>query len=125
VPGYRYQANNLLLTALVPGPHELSGDDLQHVLKLDVDDKIMLYNEGIVVKTPLYPAGLSSTPYNICFPSTHTIMFCKVVEFVLPVSRFRWITPLSADAQVTLIKGATPTFVRDVQLRGRFFPTEA
>jgi hypothetical protein len=54
----RYQANNLLLTALVPGPHELSGDELQNVLKLDVDDKIMLYKEGIVVNTPLFPAGL-------------------------------------------------------------------
>lgn len=95
----RYQANNLLLTALVPGPHELSGDDLQHVLKLDVDDQTMLYKEGIVVITPLYPAGDFRAPTSFRSPTILMYMFHKVVESDWHASRAQWTTLRFVDVQ--------------------------
>ncbi|KAL5489732.1 hypothetical protein ACEPAI_4564 [Sanghuangporus weigelae] len=53
----RYKPSNLLVVALSPGPKESTCDELQHLLKAVVDDKICLYEEGIEVKTPLRPNG--------------------------------------------------------------------
>lgn len=53
----RYNPENLLVTAITPGPKEFSCDELQHLLEAITDDKIRLYNEGIVIPTPKYPDG--------------------------------------------------------------------
>ncbi|THH06304.1 hypothetical protein EW145_g4181 [Phellinidium pouzarii] len=53
----KYQPGNLMLTGITPGPRELSADELQFVLEADIDDKIRLYKEGVVVQTPRYPNG--------------------------------------------------------------------
>ncbi|KAH9928238.1 hypothetical protein B0H21DRAFT_712161 [Amylocystis lapponica] len=52
-----YQSRNLILCGLTPGPKELNADELQHFMKAYVDDLLRLYNDGILVKTPLYPNG--------------------------------------------------------------------
>ena len=43
--------------AVTPGPKEFTSEQLQYVMKELVDDLIKLYEEGIVIETPLYPAG--------------------------------------------------------------------
>ncbi|KAH9947413.1 hypothetical protein B0H21DRAFT_661023, partial [Amylocystis lapponica] len=55
-----YQSRNLILCCLTPGPKELTADELQHFMKAYVDDLLQLYNEGILVKTPLHPNGEST-----------------------------------------------------------------
>jgi hypothetical protein len=57
--------------------------------------------------------------FSLHHKQAHFLSF-KVVESVLPVSRVQWITPRSADARVTLTKGAAHTSVLGVQLQGRF-----
>ena len=46
-----------MLCGLTPGPHELDADALQYFMKFFVDDLLMLYDDGIVVKTPAFPEG--------------------------------------------------------------------
>ena len=53
----RYRTHNLKLFAVTPGPKEFNSEQLQYVMKDLVDDLIKLYEEGIVIETPLYPAG--------------------------------------------------------------------
>lgn len=53
----RYRPHNLKLYGLTPGPSEFSADELQSFLKNLVDELIQLYEEGIFIKTPLYPQG--------------------------------------------------------------------
>ena len=52
---YSYRAENLILAGMTPGPKEPTAEQLQHYLKLIVDDLIMLHERGIVIKTPLHP----------------------------------------------------------------------
>lgn len=40
-----------------PGPHEATAEQLQHHLKPIVDDLIVLYEDGVIVKTTEYPDG--------------------------------------------------------------------
>ena len=53
----RYRPENLLLCGLTPGPHELTADELQLFMAAFVDDLLMLYDRGIIVKTPAFPDG--------------------------------------------------------------------
>lgn len=41
------------------GRKEPTAEQLQNYLKIIVDDLIMLYEDGIVVKTPEYPDGIN------------------------------------------------------------------
>lgn len=43
-----------------PGPTEPTADQLQHHLKVVVDQLIILYEEGILIKTAEYPDGMFS-----------------------------------------------------------------
>ncbi|KAJ6540384.1 hypothetical protein B0H19DRAFT_1077796 [Mycena capillaripes] len=54
----RYRAGNLILSGMPPGPHEATAEQLQHHLKIIVDDLIMLHEEGIIIKTPEYPNAM-------------------------------------------------------------------
>ncbi|KAH9918997.1 hypothetical protein B0H21DRAFT_658912, partial [Amylocystis lapponica] len=54
-----YQSRNLILCGLTPGPKELTADELQHFMKEYITDLLQLYNEGIILKTPLFPQGAS------------------------------------------------------------------
>ncbi|TDL19286.1 hypothetical protein BD410DRAFT_443930 [Rickenella mellea] len=56
-PALRYRAANLLLAAMTPGPTEPSAEQLQHYLKIIVDDLIKLYETGISIKTASRPEG--------------------------------------------------------------------
>ncbi|KAF8577397.1 hypothetical protein K439DRAFT_1622144 [Ramaria rubella] len=51
----KYRTENLLLATMTPGPHEPTAEDLQNHLKFIVDDLLLLYDEGIIVKTPMFP----------------------------------------------------------------------
>lgn len=53
----RYQADNLILNAMTPGPTEPTSSQLQNYLEVVVDNLLMLYNDGMVVQTPEYPNG--------------------------------------------------------------------
>ena len=50
-----------MLHCLTPGPFEFTSDELQHMLKLVVDNLIILYEEGIIIRTPAYPQGIVFT----------------------------------------------------------------
>ncbi|TDL13710.1 hypothetical protein BD410DRAFT_734965 [Rickenella mellea] len=54
----RYRAGNLLLAAMTPGPTEPTAEQLQHYLKILVDDLLKLYETGIKIITPSCPEGL-------------------------------------------------------------------
>lgn len=45
---------------MTPGPNEPTRDQLQHLLKIVVDDLDMLYKDGVTIKTPKYPGGTYS-----------------------------------------------------------------
>ncbi|KAF8584211.1 hypothetical protein K439DRAFT_1616910 [Ramaria rubella] len=51
----KYCTENLLLAMMMPGPHEPTAEDLQNHLKFIVDDLLLLYDEGVIVKTPMFP----------------------------------------------------------------------
>ncbi|KAF8578426.1 hypothetical protein K439DRAFT_1621346 [Ramaria rubella] len=53
----KYQTENLLLATMTPGPHEPTAEELQNHLKFIVDDLLLLYDEGIIVQTPMFPQG--------------------------------------------------------------------
>lgn len=53
----RYRPENLLLCRLTPGLHELHADTLQHFMGVFVDDLLMLFDHGILIKTPAFPNG--------------------------------------------------------------------
>lgn len=41
----------------MPGPKDADAETLPHFMKDYVDDLIMLWKHGVVVKTPKYPHG--------------------------------------------------------------------
>ncbi|KAK6984603.1 hypothetical protein R3P38DRAFT_2575750 [Favolaschia claudopus] len=57
---HRYRPRNLLLTHLGPGPHEETCDEFQRTMASNVTELLMLYDDGILVKTPKFPNGQSS-----------------------------------------------------------------
>lgn len=73
----RYRAHNLKLYGLTPGPTEFTADQLQHFMKNLVDELIKLYEDGIFIKTPLYPQGASLSYANIVIHSLLTILQCR------------------------------------------------
>ena len=53
----RYCPSNLIIVAMTPGPKEPNAKELQHILKIIVDELLELYEHGIQVSTPEYPNG--------------------------------------------------------------------
>ncbi|KAJ7615964.1 hypothetical protein FB45DRAFT_757645, partial [Roridomyces roridus] len=53
----RYRSENLIFSGGT-GQKEPTAEQLQHYLKIIVDDLIMLYEDGIVVNTPEFPNGI-------------------------------------------------------------------
>lgn len=53
----KYNVRNLAMTSLSPGPHELSAEQKQKFIYDHVTDLLRLYDEGVVIKTPLFPNG--------------------------------------------------------------------
>ncbi|KAG2365893.1 hypothetical protein BDR07DRAFT_1275808 [Suillus spraguei] len=56
----RYQAENLLICFMTPGPKEPTRSQLQNYMRLIVDDLLQLYDEGVIYHTPAYPQGKST-----------------------------------------------------------------
>jgi hypothetical protein len=56
----RYSTKNLLIPIILPGPYEQNAEQLQHYIRIIVDDLLQLFNEGIQVCTPRHPNGRSS-----------------------------------------------------------------
>jgi hypothetical protein len=42
---------------MTPGPTEPSGEQLQHYLKIAIDDLLDLYDNGMLYKTAKFPEG--------------------------------------------------------------------
>ncbi|KAI0790156.1 hypothetical protein BC629DRAFT_1593292 [Irpex lacteus] len=53
----RYRPQNVMLSGVTPGPHELNADQLQQFNKAFVSDLLDLYENGMIVKTPTCPEG--------------------------------------------------------------------
>ncbi|KAL5535628.1 hypothetical protein ACEPAF_3722 [Sanghuangporus sanghuang] len=53
----KYQPRNLFLSGIIPGPKEVTCDQLQHALRIDTDEKLTLYQEGFLARTPSCPEG--------------------------------------------------------------------
>lgn len=53
----RYRPRNLLVSGITPGPSEFTTEQLQVFMKTFVDDLIKLYEDGVLIRTPLYPHG--------------------------------------------------------------------
>jgi hypothetical protein len=57
MPVLRYRPRNLLLYGLTPGPKEWTSEELQFFVVNYVNDLIVLFENGMLVKTPKYPEG--------------------------------------------------------------------
>jgi hypothetical protein len=57
---------------MTPGPTEPTAEQLQHQLKLIIDDLLNLYENGILVKTPLFPQG------RLCYVISQTHQLSRV-----------------------------------------------
>jgi hypothetical protein len=76
----KYQARNLIICGITPGPKEFTSDELQFFLKIFVDDLIKLYEEGIIIATPEYPAGRRVRVILIAVCCDHPAL-CRVCGF--------------------------------------------
>jgi hypothetical protein len=54
---FRYQVGNMLITTMTAGPTEATADQLQHQVKIVVDDLEVLDTRGVLIKTPRFPQG--------------------------------------------------------------------
>ncbi|KAJ7305462.1 hypothetical protein DFH08DRAFT_825153 [Mycena albidolilacea] len=76
----RYRAENLILGPMPPGPSEQTSEQLQHYLKIVVDDLIMLYDHGIIINPPEHPNGIRLRVALIAIIADHPAM-CKLCGF--------------------------------------------
>ncbi|TFY53003.1 hypothetical protein EVJ58_g9693 [Rhodofomes roseus] len=51
----KYNARNLVMSSLSPGPHELNAEQKQNFVREHVLDLLRLYDEGVMIRTPLFP----------------------------------------------------------------------
>lgn len=57
-PEIRFKMENIFLLGIVPGPHEPSTHEVNHLLRLLVDDLLVLWNTGIFIsRTSRHPLG--------------------------------------------------------------------
>ncbi|KAJ6561302.1 hypothetical protein B0H10DRAFT_1704476, partial [Mycena sp. CBHHK59/15] len=75
-----YRAENLILHGMPPGPTAPTADQLQHHLKVVVDQLIILYEEGILIKTAEYPDGMFVRVALVGIIADHPAM-CKLCGF--------------------------------------------
>jgi hypothetical protein len=54
---FRYQPQNLLVTTNTPGPSEPTAEQLQFQVALTADELLMLYEDGVIIRTPQFPQG--------------------------------------------------------------------
>lgn len=47
----------MLLSGIMPGPKEQTGDQVQRFMRVFVNELLRLYYDGFMVKTPKYPNG--------------------------------------------------------------------
>ncbi|KAI0038536.1 hypothetical protein FA95DRAFT_1505463 [Auriscalpium vulgare] len=76
----KYRPRNLQLYGLTPGPKEFTSDELQVFMANYVTDLLKLYDEGIFIKTPLYPAGCRIRVILVAVCCDHPAM-CRVCGF--------------------------------------------
>ncbi|KZT27351.1 hypothetical protein NEOLEDRAFT_1060777 [Neolentinus lepideus HHB14362 ss-1] len=72
--------SNLLVPIVTPGPSEPTSKQLQKYLRILVDDLIKLFEEGVMIKTPLYPEGRLVLAFLLAIICDHPAM-CKVCGF--------------------------------------------
>ncbi|EMD34886.1 hypothetical protein CERSUDRAFT_75776 [Gelatoporia subvermispora B] len=76
----RYRVENLILCGLTPGPHELTAEELQHLMDEFVSDLLDLYRNGITVKTLLHPDGRLVRVVIVCQSCDHPAL-CRMSGF--------------------------------------------
>ncbi|EIW80125.1 hypothetical protein CONPUDRAFT_155484 [Coniophora puteana RWD-64-598 SS2] len=76
----RYRASNLLVSFMTPGPREPTGEELQHYMKLVVDDLLTLFTDGVVYITPDSPEGRRIRVVLLAVICDHPAL-CKVSGF--------------------------------------------
>jgi hypothetical protein len=59
---FSYRPSNLIIHAMTPGPKEPTAEELQHPLKMVVDELLELYEHGVLISTPQFPNGNCSAP---------------------------------------------------------------
>jgi hypothetical protein len=79
----RCRAKNLLVPLMTPGPTEPTAEELQHYLKIVVDDLILLYEKGVRIPTPSNPNGQLPSAGLDCRLTTHNLVPGRLVRVVL------------------------------------------
>ena len=53
-----YRPTSLLFYGITPGPKEADHESLQNFMRDWVDDLLMLYDDGVIIRTRKFPEGL-------------------------------------------------------------------
>lgn len=53
----RYRTANLLLAGIMPGPKEQDYDEIQHFMRILVNELLQLWQNGVRIPTPSCPEG--------------------------------------------------------------------
>lgn len=77
---YKYRPRNLFIYGLTPGPTEWDSDEIQGFQRRFVTDLVNLYDNGIVIKTPLYPEGRRVRVALVAVCCDHPAM-CRISGF--------------------------------------------
>lgn len=85
MPLTRYHAKNLLVGFMTPGPTEPSGSQLQHYMKLIVNDLVNLYENSVVYCTPVFPQDTSLIVVDTTLTNLSTSQGCLVCVALLSV----------------------------------------
>jgi hypothetical protein len=78
-----YRSGNPILRAMTPWPNEPTAAQLQHLLKIIINDLLNLYDNGIVVQPAEYPDGrrnlIPGFPFSFFFltPGTRNTCSCR------------------------------------------------
>ncbi|THU96176.1 hypothetical protein K435DRAFT_819510 [Dendrothele bispora CBS 962.96] len=65
-----YRTSNIILTGIMPGPKEQTGDQVQQFMHIFVNELLRLWRYGFWVKTKKYPAGRR----------VHVILVCVICD---------------------------------------------
>ena len=77
---YRYRPRNLIIYGLTPGPTEWDADEIQVFQRRFVTDLVNLYDNGVLIKTPLFPEGRRVRVALIAVCCDHPAM-CRMCGF--------------------------------------------
>jgi hypothetical protein len=77
---YKYRPNNLAIYGLTPGPTEWDSDKIQGFKRRFVTDLVNLCDNGVLIKTPLFPEGWCVQVVLVAVCCDHLVM-CHMCGF--------------------------------------------